>query len=446
MAAERKKKGGFIKSAVIIAGGGFVAKVIGAIYRVPLTNFIGSEGIGLYQMVFPFYCLLLTVSATGIPSSIASLTAERIAKGKSSHSLLKTAMKLFLFIGVLGTGLMIFIAPGLAKAQGESSLVNGYRAIAPAVLLVSAISVFRGYFQGFNKMAPTALSEIIEQLVKVSAGLIFAYLHRDEPRRAVTWLLFSVSLSEGVALLFLFLKFKRSKELKMSSDDGGRVAIKGILKRSLPVTLASGLIPLSGLLDSILSVRLMTGYATNAVSLYGLFSGGAVTIINLPVSVCYGLAAASIPAVAGETEGGRRRKKKVVFALLITLLVSIPCAVGLYLFAPTIVGILFRSLQEIEKQTLVELVKLFSLSAVTLSATQTLSACLTAQGKPIRAVCSMAIGVLVKTVLEFILLPNSRFSVKGLAIATNVCYIVTFALNLLFNLCIKEDNAKKRGA
>lgn len=446
MAAERKKKGGFIKSAVIIAGGGFVAKVIGAIYRVPLTNFIGSEGIGLYQMVFPFYCLLLTVSATGIPSSIASLTAERIAKGKSSHSLLKTAMKLFLFIGVLGTGLMIFIAPGLAKAQGESSLVSGYRAIAPAVLLVSAISVFRGYFQGFNKMAPTALSEIIEQLVKVSAGLIFAYLHRDEPRRAVTWLLFSVSLSEGVALLFLFLKFKRSKELKMSSDDGGRVAIKGILKRSFPVTLASGLIPLSGLLDSILSVRLMTGYATNAVSLYGLFSGGAVTIINLPVSVCYGLAAASIPAVAGETEGGRRRKKKVVFALLITLLVSIPCAVGLYLFAPTIVGILFRSLQEIEKQTLVELVKLFSLSAVTLSATQTLSACLTAQGKPIRAVCSMAIGVLVKTVLEFILLPNSRFSVKGLAIATNVCYIVTFALNLLFNLCIKEDNAKKRGS
>ena len=112
-------------------------------------------------------------------------------------------------------------------------------------------------------------------------------------------------------------------------------------------------------------------------------------------------------------------------------------------------GILFRSLKEAEKQTLIGLVKVFSISAVTLSATQTLSACLTAQGKPIRAVCSMAAGVLSKTALEVILLPNSAFSVRGLAIATNVCYVVTFALNLLFNLCVKtktqgEDEEQSR--
>ena len=229
----------------------------------------------------------------------------------------------------------------------------------------------------------------------------------------------------------------------MSTDDGGRVAIKGILKRSLPVTLASGLIPLSGLLDSILSVRLMTGYAANAVSLYGLFSGGAVTIINLPVSVCYGLAAASIPAVAGETESGRRRKKKVVFALLITLLVSIPCAVGLYLFAPMIVGILFRSLQEIEKQTLVELVKVFSISAVTLSATQTLSACLTAQGKPQYAALSMLIAITVKTAAYVLLLRNPEISVFGMAHATNLCYLVAFSLNLLYNFTCKRNKERK---
>ncbi len=438
MSERTKKKGGFIKSAVIIAGGGFVAKVIGAIYRVPLTNFIGSEGIGLYQMAFPFYCLLLTVSATGIPSSIASLTAERLSLGRNGKSLFKTAMKLFLIIGGLGTGLMVLIAPKLAQAQGESTLVGGYRAIAPSVLLVSAISVFRGYFQGHNKMSPTAVSEIIEQLVKVVAGLIFAYLHRGEPQKAVTWLLFAVSLSEGVALLFLLWKFRRLDGLELHPNTGGRVEIKKILRRSLPVTLSSALIPLSGLIDSVLAVRLMNVYTQNAVSLYGLFSGGAVTIINLPVSICYGIAAASIPAVAGETGNAKRRKGKILYALVITLLVSIPFAVALYLFAPTVARVLFRSLKQEELDILIRLVKTFSISAVTLSCTQTLSACLTAQGAPIRAALSMSVGIAIKTVLEIILLQNSQRSVFGLAFATNVCYAVSFLLNLIFNLCLRK--------
>jgi stage V sporulation protein B len=443
MATRRKNKSGFIKSAVIIAGGGFVAKLIGAVYRVPLTNFIGSEGIGLYQMVFPFYCLLLTVSATGIPSAIAALTAERVAGGKSGRLLFKTAMKLFLFIGGLGTLLMGLIAPALARAQGEISLIDGYRAIAPAVLLVSAISVFRGYFQGYNKMSPTAVSEIIEQVVKVGAGLVFAYIHRGNPYRAVTWLLFAVSLSEGAALLFLCIKFRRLRDLRERLKDDSRVAIKGILKRSFPVTLSSGLIPLSSLLDSILAVRMMGRYSMNPVGLYGLFSGGAVTVINLPVSICYGLAAASIPAVAGERGDFKKRKKKIIFSLLITLLVSIPCAVGLYLFSPFIVKTLFRSLTGTEKEIMSSLVKVFSISAVTLSCTQTLSACLTAQGRTMCAVCSMALGIAVKTGLELLLLQNERLSVTGLAIATNVCYAVSFMFNLLFNLCAKEKKRKR---
>ena len=175
----------------------------------------------------------------------------------------------------------------------------------------------------------------------------------------------------------------------------------------------------------------------NPVGLYGLFSGGAVTVINLPVSICYGLAAASIPAVAGERGDFKKRKKKIIFSLLITLLVSIPCAVGLYLFSPFIVKTLFRSLTGTEKEIMSSLVKVFSISAVTLSCTQTLSACLTAQGRTMRAVCSMALGIAVKTGLELLLLQNERLSVTGLAIATNVCYAVSFMFNLLFNLCAK---------
>ncbi|MBQ2701798.1 MAG: oligosaccharide flippase family protein, partial [Clostridia bacterium] len=202
MAKEQGKKE-FIKGAVWIAFGGFTAKLIGALYRIPLTNLIGGRGLGLYQMIYPVYCLLLTVSATGIPSSIAKLTAERIGKDRGDHAVFKSAMKLFLLIGLAGTVLMALIAPFLARAQGIKEVTAGYFTLAPSVFLVSAISVFRGWFQGRNKMYPTALSEIVEQLVKVGVGLLFAYLYRGNVEKAVVFLLLSVTVSEAAALLLM---------------------------------------------------------------------------------------------------------------------------------------------------------------------------------------------------------------------------------------------------
>ena len=424
-------KSGFIKSAVTIATGGFIAKLIGALYRIPLTNLIGGKGIGLYQLVYPVYCLLLTVSATGIPSSIAKLVAEKIGKNQSPQSVFKTAMKLFLSVGFVGSVLMAVFAPVLANAQGSKSVVAGYYALAPSVLLVSAISVFRGYFQGKNDMIPTALSEITEQLVKVALGLIFAYIYRERIERAVVFLLLAVSVSELFALCLMWLLYKRDKPIQ---PRGAGVRIKTVLRLSIPVTLSAILIPVSSLVDSVLAVRFMRVYAENAVTLYGLFSGGAVTIINLPVSVCYGLAAASIPAVAKAKAEQKGVRKKVFFALGITALVALPAAVGLYLFANPAVKIVFRSLSDNERDILVLLVKSFSISAFTLSCAQTLSACLTAQGKPQYAAFSMAVGVVVKTVCYTLWLRNPSISIFGLARATNLCYLVAFLLNLLYNL------------
>ena len=129
MRSNTKKEQGkwsFLKGAAWIAAGGFIAKIIGAVYRIPLTNLIGGRGLGLYQLVYPVYCLLLTVSATGIPSSIAKLTAERIARKENDRAVFKTAMKLFVLIGLVGSLIMAIIAPFLAKAQGVESAVLGY--------------------------------------------------------------------------------------------------------------------------------------------------------------------------------------------------------------------------------------------------------------------------------------------------------------------------------
>ena len=439
----KKKKDGFLKGAAWIAAGGFIAKLIGALYRIPLTNLIGGYGLGLYQLVYPVYCLLLTVSATGIPSSIAKLTAERIARGESDRALFKTAMKLFVLIGVVGAILMGVLAPFLSKAQGSEKVLGGYYALAPSVLLVSAISVFRGWFQGRNQMFPTAASEVTEQLVKVGFGLLFAYLFRDKVERAVVFLLLAVSLSELVALLLMFVLYKRVPAPVKQKNDEGRCEVKTILKLSIPVTFSSILLPLSALLDSVLAPRLLSAYSADAVTLFGLFSGGAVTVINLPVSVCYGLAAASVPRVAtafGKRDGVRKR---IFSALGITALLGGASAVGLYLFAEPAAKIIFRSLKGEELQTLIELIKGFSISAFTLSCVQTLSACLTAQGKPQYAALSMLTAMTVKTVLYVFWLKDSSVSVFGLVYATNIAYGVAFFFHLLYNLIVSRKIRRK---
>lgn len=462
---EKYSKFSLLTGAAWIAIGGFVAKILGALYRIPLTDLIGGHGIGLYQLVYPVYCLLLTVSATGIPSSIAKLTAERVKDGQPTADVLKTAMRLFLIIGLFGSVLMAIIAPALSTAQGSREVLNGYYALAPSVFFVSAISVFRGWFQGQNKMQPTAFSEITEQAVKVALGLYFANRFQNNIQKAVVYLLLAVTLSEIAALLLLWWIYRRQNRKKQrqkckecrknqktqqnpapveQENTASRgltkpITAKTILKLSIPVTFSAILLPLSALLDSVLAPRLLSAYTTDAVTLFGLFAGGAVTIVGLPVSVCYGIAAASVPAVASS----KQPRKKLFFSLAVTAAVGLPSAVGLYLFANPAVKMIFRSLSGEELATLVKLVKIFSISALTLSCVQTLSACLTAQGKPQYAALSMLIAVTIKTAVYVTLLQDPRFSIFGMAHATNICYLVAFFLNLLYNLRVsKKDNKK----
>ena len=237
--------------------------------------------------------------------------------------------------------------------------------------------------------------------------------------------------------------------------DGEKIRPRGILALSIPVTFSAILFPLSSLIDSVLAVRLMGGYTQNAVALYGLFSGGAVTIINLPVSVCYGIAVASIPAITKAktelavwknlTEEERKTakkpspKKRLFFALGLTVAIATPCVLGLYFLAEPACKVVFRNLQENELSVLVSLVKTFSISALTLSLVQTLAACLTAQGKPQYAALGMLVGVTVKTGVYTVLLQNPSISVFGLAHATNIGYTVAFLFDLWYNIrCIKQ--------
>ena len=443
------KRSKYLKNAFVLSLGGVLAKGIGAVYRSPLSNFLGGYGIGLYQMAYPLFCVLLTFSSAGIPSAFSRMIARETACGRGCGNTLKTALRLFALLGLCGTALMCLFAPHMSNLQGDTRLLKCYLMLAPSVFLVALIAVLRGYFQGKNDMKPTAVSEIVEQLVKAGTGLFFAYRFREEPALAVAYCLLAVTLSEGAALLYLIIRTRGEERIKSLSVR--RTTGMDVLFAALPVMAATSLLPLSQTADSVILVRLLSNYTPHAVSLYGLFTGGALSLINLPATACYGLAAASVPAVAqcfarGEEEEGRKR---AMYALFLTLILSVPCALGLFFLAKHVVALLYPSLAEEDAVVLISLLKLLSVSAVSLAGVDTLAACLTGMGKAKSAALAMLIAVIVKFVLQWALVASPRLSIGGAAIAANACYLVAFFLDLLYTVkkkrVKKHDNSDRSG-
>ena len=288
----------FFRHVAVVSLGGLIAKGIGALYRIPLANLLGGYGMGLYQMAYPLFCLMLTFSSAGVPAALARTVAAERAAGKDNGTL-KTALRLFAIPGLLGTALMCLLAPAVARWQGDGGLVGCYLALAPAVLLVALVAVLRGYYQGKSDMLPTALSEIVEQIVKAGAGLAFASRFAGDPVRAAQAALLAVTVSELFALVFLAARARGEGRVRL----GKRLSVRrpadmGVFFAALPVMAAAALLPLSHMLDSVVIVRLLSRHTAEAVSLYGLFAGSAASLIGLPATVCYGLVAASVPAVA----------------------------------------------------------------------------------------------------------------------------------------------------
>lgn len=439
----------FIKGALIISVGGIVAKILGAFYRIPLTNILGGEGMGIYQMVYPLYCLLLTLSATGIPSGLARIVAEADARGNEARAsaVLRRAFVLFAAIGLAGSALMFALAPAMSAAQREAGAVTAYRMLAPSVFAVSVVSCFRGYFQGKGNFLPTALSEIFEQIVKISLGLYFAYAYRGDTVRAVAYSLLAVTVSEGAAAFFMIACgwfSARARRAPLYSERSEKVKVTSLLRFILPVAVAAGVLPLSNILDSIIIVNLTGRYAGNATALYGVYAGGANTLVNLPVSVCYGLAAAIIPLISSLYACGRAKEaeERIAFALKCTLFVSVPAAAFLAVFPAEVCGLLFRSVTGAEGAWLVRLVRIMSPCAILLSSVQTLAACLTGRGKPKIAAIAMSSAIGVKVILELILLSFPRISIAGAAISAIGCYFVALLVDLLYSIRDRKNLAK----
>lgn len=441
------KKDGIVKNAFILGLGTFIAKLMGAIYRVPLIKIIGSLGLGLYQMVFPVYALLLDFSGAGAPGALAKIISSfNENKEQRAYDYLKTGYRLLSILGIVFSLLMLFFAKPLARLQGNERAYLGYVFLSPAIFFVCLISCLRGYFQGLMNMKPVATSQLVEQGVKLILGLIFAYLLKDFTEKAVAGAIFAITLSEVFAFIILYLTFikrKNDKKLYLTFDKKNiKTQAKQIVKYAFPIIIVGILIPLSQVIDSFVIVRILSKYTSSATALFGLLSGVALTVINLPVSVCYGIATVAIPSVSsGMTiESKEKRCQKL---LMLTLIVALPCAIFCYFFSPFIVRLLFNSLPIEEKAITINLLKILSPCIVLLSLIQTQNAILIGKNKLYLPSFSLLLGIIIKTAINVVLLNNPRYNIYGGAFGIIACYFSACLINLIMIIRLKVKDEYK---
>ena len=431
-----------LSGALILGVAAVVSKLLGAIYRIPLTKIIGGTGLGLYQMVFPVYTLLLDFSGASVPNAVAKIIASYKGENREVYArkILKTSLLFFSLLGAIFTLFTAVFSNRIASAQGNLNAGLAYVYLSPSVFLVCLICCFRGYFQGFANMTYTAVSQIAEQAIKLAAGLTAAGFFMPDVKKAVAGATLAITLSEFIALILMVIFYAAQKKKKGLTSLGldkntFAISLKQILSYAVPITLTGVILPFSKVIDSFLMVNLMTGRVENPTALYGLFSGVAATVIGLPVAVCYGISAVVIPVLSSSKVEDRNKNARN--AVLLTVSVSLPCAAACAVFAPTIVRILFGYLNGAEKIVSVNLLRLCSPCVVLLSLLQTVNGVLIGKDSPKKPIIGMLIGVFIKTIIEIFTLSDPEINVYGAGIAAIACYFVADLVNLSMVFPIK---------
>ena len=452
-----RKRSKLWSGSIVLAMGTFIAKIFGMFYRIPLTNMLGCYGLGLYQMIFPVYTVLLDFSGAGVPSALSRLISafskeERYIK---AGEYLRASIRLLVILGLIGTLVMAIASKGFAIAQGDVNSTLGYVFLSPAVVIVCLISCLRGYFQGQMNMVPTAISQVVEQVVKLAFGLLFVYLLLPDVKRAVAGAAFAITVSEFSALIQLFITYKIDKKkhdnfLSLQNDTTKikeitplNLLTKHSIKTTVPITITGILIPIAHVIDSLLVVNLISVYRADATVLFGISSGVVCTIINLPVALCYGVATTSIPAVSS-LNNNEEQNKTAKKAVLITIGVSFAFTIATFFGAELIIKILFRNLSIQEKQTAISLLKLTSPTILLLSIVQTTNGILIGKGRLYLPVLTLGGGIVLKTVISFLTLSNPSINIYGSAIALIACYFAVGLVNLILIFTLKAKDGNKK--
>ncbi len=443
----QRKKQNFIQGAVVLMAASLIVKVIGAFFQVPLQNLIGgkeSPAFGLFSKAYRIYTAMLVVSTVGLPAALSKMVAEATAYGREREvrRIVRVAGGIFIPVGAVCTLALVAGAETFASLIKSSDARLAVMAIAPSVLMVSILSVFRGYYQGRNNMVPTAISQVIEALGKLFIGLALAgrAVGMGMPDASVAAMtVLGVTLGEAAAVLYMLLQAavtRRSvlpvRVLNDMARPSGELA-KTLLSLSIPITISSAVMSLTDLIDvALISLRLQSPAvgmsATQADIVYGIYTGQAINFFNLPQTLITALAVSVLPTIASAKAAQNFTKisKTMETTLRLTMIITLPAGAGFLVMSEPILRLLYSSGVELGG-TLMGLLG-FAVPAVALVSIT--NAVLQAFGRIDLPLISMFFGALVKIFGDYYLIGNPSVGILGAPVSTAACYWLIALLNL----------------
>ncbi|WFR59979.1 polysaccharide biosynthesis protein [Anaerocolumna sp. AGMB13025] len=437
-----KKSSSFLVQGSILAVASIIVRLIGLLYRIPLTNIIGDEGMGYYSTAFQIYNIALILSSYSLPLAVSKLVAARVVNKqyRNSYRIFLCAMCFAIIVGTIASLGIYFGADIFASAIYKSPRsAIPLRILAPTIFVFAVMGVLRGYFQGKNTMLPTSVSQVLEQIINAVVSIAAAYFlmknHSASPDISAfgaaggTLGTFVGACSALIFLAFIFALYKPIIDKQLRKDTGSiRESYPDILKALgitiIPVILSQTIYQISGVLDGSLFGHIMAGKgleeeARNA--LWGIYSNKYNLLITVPVSISSAMGVAIIPSLVASRASGSNYevKNKVQQAVKFNMIIAIPAAVGMGVLASPILQLLFHDSRELPAN----LIRFGSIAIVMFSLSTITNAVLQGINKMRIPVIHSAISLGIHIVLLYILLQFFNLSTYALVIGN-----VTFAL------------------
>ena len=443
--ASGSKTKKFLKGTLILTISSIVVKVIGALNWVILSRVMGGEGIGLYQMGFPIYLMAITVSSAGIPVAISIITAEKVAKEDYSGAqrVFRVSLRLLFCTGLFFSLCVVGMAHWLvdAKIIPDPRAYYSIIALAPAVFFVTFLSSFRGYFQGWQIMTPTACSEITEQTVRVVTMIAFSALFMPY---GLTYAAAGASMGAGAGafcgLMILQVFYWRlkhkffpqgEKPIPVEQQEPAKHIIKRLIMLALPVSMSSLMLPIVSNLDMmIVPRRLMVGgwSQSEATTLFGYLTGMAVPLVNMSTILTAALSISLVPAISEsrvlKDQEGIRAKVSTAFS--VAAVITIPCSVGLHVLGGRVAALIYNA------PNAGPAIETMSWAIFLLGLHQVSTGILQGLGKTKIPVINMIIAAVSKVILNWNLTAQPSLGIVGSSWATVADIGIAAILNLFF--------------
>ena len=444
--SETQSKGGstFFGGAAILAAGILVVKLISMLYKMPLANILGSGG-GYtdFTAAFNVFNVLLIISTAGVPVAISKLVSEANARGQREHihHIFSVAFVFFFTFGALCSCIMFFGANIFASVMGDTKAATCMRALAPSVMLVSGLAVYRGYAQGHRHMTPSSVSQIIEALFKLLIGLPLAWyllnVLKQPDHMGAAGAIVGVTASELIALLYMAIEQRRFRRHEPPGTDkrtfATHVILGNCLALAVPITLTSASTSLITLVDNALVLRRLqhAGLMLQEDAARALMSNYSVvqTVYQIPAALMVAITASVIPAVtACFTKRDRKGAARIVGSALKTAaLIALPSGVGMIVLGTPITAMLFPAY---DLEVAGPILSILGVANIFVCLMLVCNSVLQSHGVLHLPIVTMLIGGITMVLFDYFMVGTVRFNIYGSPIGTCICYGLTCLLDL----------------